>query len=42
MTTFLYIAGLAAVLVLIAIVIGIAMCSHFEHFGGDDSDVHPL
>lgn len=38
MTTILYIAGLAAVLVLVAIVIGIAMCSHF---GGDDSDVHP-
>lgn len=40
MSTFLYIAGLAAVLVLVAIVIGIAMCSHFG--GGDDDEVHPL
>ena len=39
MITFLYIAGTALVLVGLALVIGIAMCSHFA---GDDDEVHPL
>jgi hypothetical protein len=36
--TFLYIVGFAFVLVGLALMVGIAMCSHF---GGDDMDIHP-
>lgn len=43
MTTLAYILTIAAGLVILAAIIGIAICSHFgpEYFGGDDWDCHP-
>jgi hypothetical protein len=38
-STLAYISGFALLLVFLAIVIGIAMCSHFA--AGEDTDIHP-
>lgn len=43
MSTLAYLAALVAALTVVAAVIGVAICSHFDsgYFDGDDTDCHP-